>query len=98
ANSFFYPPDPRGPADEPTNRVVPSYRLRLMRDGIQDYALLDLLSAGKDDAGKSIDVDAARLAEAEAQFKKLWTNYSVQWYTSPATYRKGRELLHSAVR
>ena len=95
--SFFYPPDPRGPAPEPTDRVIPSYRLALIRDGIQLRALLEVLEAGRDDAGQSVRVDSEKLAQAKAHLQRLWAGNPVQWYLSYHAFRQARQLLCDAV-
>jgi hypothetical protein len=95
--SFFYPPDPRGPVDQPTDLIIPSYRLALIRDGITDYALLDIAESGKDDAGRTVKVDAAKLEQAREQFQKLWPQNPVQWYLSYDSYRTGQRLLQESI-
>ena len=95
--SFFYPPDPRGPVDEPVYKVIPSYRLALMRDGIQLRGLLEVLSRGIDDSGKKLKVNKRKLAEAEAELSRLWADNPVQWYLSYASYQRARDLLYEAV-
>jgi hypothetical protein len=91
--SFFYPPDPRGPASKPTDLVIPSFRLTLMRDGIQQRALLEVLQAGVDDAGQSLQVNANRLDEVQANLNTLWPDNPVQWYLSYAPYSKAKQQL-----
>lgn len=91
--SHFYPPDPRGPAPEPTNLIIPSYRLTLMRDGIQERALLEVLRAGRDDEGNVFDVDKQSLQQAEVHLKKLWPNNPVQWYLDYSDYHTARQML-----
>lgn len=83
--SYFYPPDPSGPADQPTDLVIPSYRLTLMRDGIQTYALLDTL---RERAGDE-NIDAI-----DATMKPLWADTPTQWYLSYQPYREGLRQLH----
>jgi hypothetical protein len=95
--SFFYPPDPRGPAQEPTLNVIPSYRLALIRDGIQSRALLEVLNAGKDDLGKSIKVNQAKLEHAKIQIEKLWAPNPVQWYISYGAYKEFQTLLFDSI-
>jgi hypothetical protein len=103
--SFFYPPDPRGPAPvepggEPpplVDLVIPSYRLALMRDGIQDRALLDALEKGEDDTGRTLGVDAAKLDRARRNLARLWAGNPVQWYLSYHSYRTARALLFDAI-
>jgi hypothetical protein len=94
--SFFYPPDPRGPASEPTDTIIPSYRLSLIRDGIRDYALLDVLNKGVDDAGNPVKPNAAKIAAAEAKLKTLWAGNTVQWYLSYENFREFSEALNEA--
>lgn len=91
--SFFYPPDARGPARAPTDLVIPSFRLTLMRDGIQQRALLEVLRAGQDDASQTLHVDATRLQEAEQLLDQLWPGNPVQWYLGYQPYRSARSLL-----
>ena len=95
--NFFYPPDPHGPLDKPTFQTVPSYRLALMRDGIQLHGLLEVLSRGIDDSGRKLKVNKKKLAEAEAELSRLWADNPVQWYLSYGSYRKAKELLYEAV-
>ena len=96
--SFFYPPDPRGMAAEPTFKIVPSYRLSLIRDGIQARALLEVLSAGKDDMNQILRVDQEKLNLAQAELNKMWADNPVQWYVSYGAYRKFSDLLFEAIR
>ena len=95
--SFFYPPDPRGIAEKPTVKVTPSYRLSLMRDGVQARALLEVLSDGKDDQGQDLSVNETKLNQAKAELEKLWTGNPVQWYISYGSYRKFSDLLFEAI-
>lgn len=94
--SFFYPPVPAGPSAEPIDRVIPSYRLALMRDGIQMRALLEVLEAGEDDLGRALDVDQAKVAAARKHLENLWANNPVQWYLNYYDYREAQRLLHEA--
>jgi hypothetical protein len=94
--SFFYPPDPRGPALEPTDLVIPSYRLPLMRDGNEIFALLEVLRSGVDDQGNNLKVDQAKLAKAEKIIEQLWPQNTVQWYLSYSDFRKAVELLYDS--
>jgi hypothetical protein len=95
--SFFYPPDPRGIADEPTLKVIPSYRLALIRDGIQLRALLEVLDAGIDDEGATIKVNKTKLDNAKCQIEKLWADNPVQWYISYDVYKNFSNLLFEAI-
>ncbi|HEX7009447.1 MAG TPA: hypothetical protein VF184_05665, partial [Phycisphaeraceae bacterium] len=97
AIAFFYPPDPRGKSPEPTDRIIPSYRLALMRDGIQMRALLEVLEAGRDDAGRSLAVDRDKLDHAREQLDRLFAPNPVQWYISHAALRQARVDLHGAI-
>ncbi len=83
--SFFYPPDPRGPAEEPTDLIIPSYRLTLMRDGIQYRALIETLRA---------NLDEEKLKTIESWLSSLWADNPVQWYLSYGPYRKARRQMH----
>jgi len=98
--SFFYPPDPRGPAPQRTDLVIPSYRLTLMRDGIRLRALLDVLAAGYDDAGEAVAVDRERLTEVERRLDALWAENPVQWRLNYHDFAAARrtllELAHEA--
>lgn len=94
--SFFYPPVPAGPSAEPVDRIIPSYRLALMRDGIQMRALLEVLEAGEDDAGRALDVDQTKVAAARKHLEKLWADNPVQWYLGYHDYREAQRLLHEA--
>ena len=83
---------------EPTDLIVPSYRLGLMRDGIELRALLEVLTHGQDDAGAMLDVDKEKLKQAEGELSRLFADNPVQWYLSYASLRKAREHLYDAVR
>ncbi len=91
--SFFYPPDPRGPASEPTDLVIPSYRLTLLRDGIQERALLSALQTGRDDVGSVLKANAQRLGRVEINLAALWSDNPVQWHLDYTHYREARRLL-----
>jgi len=99
--SFFYPPEPRGPAPIGPDgrappileRIIPSYRLILMRDGIQDRALLEALETGQDDLGVPIEVNAAKLGLVREHLARLWADNPVQWYLSYHSYRAARALM-----
>ena len=95
--SFFYPPDPRGLVSKPTDRIIPSYRLALMRDGIELKALLDVIEAGKDDDGQPLCIDHTKLDNAKALLQELWAPNPVQWYLSYHHYRRAREQLFGAM-
>ena len=97
ALAFFYPPDPRGIASHPTDRVIPSYRMILMREGIQLKALLDVLEAGWDDAGQRVVVNSQKLSEAKSHLRRFWTEHPVQWYVSRPLYHTVVESLYEAV-
>lgn len=97
AATLFYPPDPRGPAVSPTNLVVPSFRLALIRDGIQHRALLDVLRAGVDDAGRRFAINPDALAAIESDLRTLWADNPVQWYLSYPVFRDARRKLFDLV-
>lgn len=86
--SFFYPPDPRGPAEQPTDLVIPSYRLTLMRDGIQLHALIDVLRD---------KLDREEIDAIEVTVRPLWADNPTQWYLNYQLYREGRRQLYDAV-
>lgn len=96
--SFFYPPDPRGISPVFTEKIIPSYRLALMRDGIELRALIEVLEAEKDDAGNPVKVDRAKLDEAKAELDRLWYVEPVQWSVSYGGYRKVLDLLHESMK
>jgi len=85
--SFFYPPDPRGPAEKPTSLVIPSYRLALMRDGIQLHALLDVIERGTDDMNQTVTTDPRALETVKQHLATLWADNPVQWYLDYDTHR-----------
>lgn len=93
ALSFFYPPDPRGLANEPTDLVIPSYRLTLLREGIQLRALLEALAAARDDEGAALQVDFDRLRQVEQRLSLLNADNPVQWYLSYGAYQDARDAL-----
>ena len=95
--SFFYPPDPRGIADDPTYKIIPSYRLALMRDGIQLHGLFEVLSKGVDDKGRVLKINKEMLVKAEQELARLWTDNTVQWYVSYESYRLAKRLLYDAL-
>jgi hypothetical protein len=95
--SFFYPPDPAGIPAEFTDKIVPSYRLDLMREGIELRAFLEVLEKGVDDNGEPVAVDPIRLAEARKELNRLWYDNPVQWQVSYGGYRRARELLNEAL-
>lgn len=95
--SFFYPPNPAGPSQTADGTIIPSLRLAMMRDGIEDIALLKVLRQGVDDTGSALTVDSDELAEAERSLNKLWGEQNVQWYLSYAAYRAfGKHLAAAA--
>lgn len=91
--SFFYPPDPRGPTQEPTNKVIPSYRLALLREGIQDRAVLEILKKGEDDAGRKLNVSKKEVEKLRQELARLWIN-PVQWYVSRPLYNQWKKDLY----
>lgn len=94
AIGLFYPPDPRGPAAEHTDLIIPSYRLDLLRDGIQHRALLEALQAGRDDSGAAITVDKNKLAQIQQRLNALWASNTSQWYLSYRDYIEARRQLY----
>jgi len=95
--SFFYPPDPHGPVVQPTDKIIPSYRLYLMRDGIEEFALFEVLEQGRDDAGDAVNVDQDELSAARKKLEKLWIN-PTQWYISYDAYYKAKRSLYNAMK
>jgi hypothetical protein len=94
--TFFYPPDPRGPAKEPTPKLTPSYRLALLRDGLQNNALWCIVQAGVDDAGKPVRVPETVRRALQAQLAATFIN-PVQWRVSRPHHRAWREALYQSL-
>ena len=95
--SFFYPPNPSGVPNAPTDQIVPSYRLSLMRDGIQALALLKVMQRGIDDNGNKFFVNASLLKEAEDGFAAMCAQNPVQWYPSIPAYQTAVRSLYRAL-
>jgi hypothetical protein len=91
--SFYYPPDPRGLPEKPIDQIIPSFRLTLMRDGIELRALLDVLENSHDDAGMSLTVDKEGIDAVNQGFADLCGPNPVQWYLSYNDYREARQRL-----
>jgi|GEM_PF-4105193 len=91
--SYYYPPDPRGVSPVPTDRIIRSYRLAQMREGMQLRAIHDVLARGRDDAGKALSVDRVTLGKLDEAWERLWTDNPVQWRLSYHDYRAARDLL-----
>ena len=68
-----------------------------MRDGIEDFTLLEILSAGKDDAGNRLKVNRQKLEQIEKELKRMWADNPVQWYISYGSYRKAKQLMYEAL-
>jgi len=94
--SFFYPPDPRGPAKEPTPKLTPSYRLALLRDGLQDNALWRIVQAGVDDVGKPVRVPETVRRSLQSQLDATFIN-PVQWRVSRPHHQTWRDALYRSV-
>ncbi|MBI5396841.1 MAG: DUF4091 domain-containing protein [Verrucomicrobia bacterium] len=94
--SFFYPPDPRGPAKEPTLKITPSYRWALLRDGLQDNALWEIAKAGVDDAGKPVRVPETVRCSLQSQLDATFIN-PVQWRVSRPHHHAWRDALYRSV-
>jgi hypothetical protein len=94
--SFFYPPDPRGPAKEPSPKLTPSYRLALLRDGLQDNALWRIVQAGSDDAGQNVRVEPSLRDQLAEQLNATFIN-PVQWRVSRPHYHAWRQRLYEVV-
>jgi len=58
---FFYPPKDNtiafNPCDPSSNRLVPSIRLELLREGLEDFAYFWLLNSGGPQIGAENQVD-----------------------------------------
>ncbi len=96
--SFFYPPDPKGVPDAPTEKVIPSYRLYLMRDGLQNVAWQKVLDRGVDDGGQELTVDREAYDGAVQKLNLLWTTNPVQWYLGYAAYDSAMELMRGSLK
>ena len=94
--AFFYPPDPRGSAKEPTPKLTPSYRLALLRDGLQDNALWRIVQAGVDDAGKPVRVPETVRRALQSQLDATFIN-PVQWRVSRPHHHAWRDALYGSV-
>jgi hypothetical protein len=91
--SFYYPPDPRGLPEKPTDQIIPSFRLTLMRDGIELRALLDVLQKGRDDAGKVLPDNEEGVSAVNQSFADMCGPNTVQWYLSYHDYQEARQKL-----
>lgn len=94
--SFFYPPDPRGMSTEPTLKLTPSHRLALLRDGLQDNALMEIIKCGKDDAGKPIAVPTTMIDQLQSQLDETFIN-PTQWRVSRPHHEAWRRGVCSAI-
>ncbi|MCX6910019.1 MAG: hypothetical protein NTY01_18525 [Verrucomicrobia bacterium] len=94
--AFFYPPDPRGPAKEPTPKLTPSYRLVLLRDGLQDNALWRIVQASVDDAGKPVRVPETVHRTLQSQLDATFIN-PVQWRVSRPHHQAWRDALYGSL-
>jgi hypothetical protein len=94
--SFFYPPDPRGPAQEPAPKLTPSYRLALLRDGLQDNALWRIVQAAVDDAGKPVRVPETVRRRLQSQLDTTFIN-PVQWRVSRPHHQAWRDALYGSL-
>ncbi|MBI5685294.1 MAG: DUF4091 domain-containing protein [Verrucomicrobia bacterium] len=94
--AFFYPPDPRGAAKEPTPKLTPSYRLALLRDGLQDNALWRIAQAGVDDASQPARIPDAVRRALQSQLDATFIN-PVQWRVSRPHHHAWREALYGSV-
>ncbi|QRN83198.1 DUF4091 domain-containing protein [Chloroflexota bacterium] len=78
---LFYPPndDTLGynPCDPRSNRLIPSIRLELLRDGLEDYAYLRLLNgtASAVEQSNPSDTLAAQILSSRALYQHLPTKY-----------------------
>jgi len=76
---FFYPPKDDTiafePCNPPSNRMVPSIRLELLREGLEDYAYLWLLNNGKPTIGKENqgDVLLQEIVSSRTAFSRVPT-------------------------
>ena len=95
--SFFYPPDPNGVPASPTEKVIPSYRLYLMRDGLQDVAWQKVLARGVDDAGQKLAVNEPAYQRALQRLKLLWADNPVQWYLGYDAHASGMDEMKKSL-
>ena len=100
--AYFYPPNPKG-SELPKRdfSIVPSLRMVLTRDGIEDYeyavTLEKLLATRKaSDAGVAEGKEA--LAKMRRQFRSpvTWTLGEVHWQQTRCSAARAIELLNSA--
>jgi hypothetical protein len=72
---FFYPPKDStlgfNPCVPESNRLVPSIRLELLREGLEDYAYISLLNGGHTQVGEIASVDS--LVSALIQSRTLYS-------------------------
>jgi hypothetical protein len=83
--AYFYPPSPKGTElPEKDLSIVPSLRLVLTRDGIEDFeyaVLLEKLLVDRDPAAPGVAAGKAALAMMRRQFRSpvSWTLSEVHW-------------------
>ena len=96
ALAYFYPPDPRGiDLDTKTLRVVPSLRLVLFRDGVEDYeyaTLLERLLA----SARSRDAKVKRAEAALSRYRRQFVS-PVTWASGEAYWNDVRSAMAEAI-
>ncbi len=83
-------------AKEPTPKLMPSYRLALLRDGLQDNALWRFVQAGVDDAGRAVRVPETVRRALQSHLDATFIN-PVQWRVSRPHHQAWRQELYEAV-
>ena len=94
--AYFYPPDPRGTElPEKNTEIVPSLRLLLLRDGIEDFEYATLLTWMLE----SPAIPAAARDEGEAALGMFRRQFAtpVSWTLSEAHWARVREAMGEAI-
>lgn len=88
--ALLYPGMPFGVNDRP----VPSIRLKRLRAGLQDFALLRLMErSGKQLLAQTIAQRVIRYAFTDACEDNLLTTQEAGWPTDPTVFSRAREML-----
>jgi hypothetical protein len=100
--AYFYPPSPLGAELPQTNlSIVPSLRMLLTRDGIEDYEyaiILEKLLAENDASSPGVEEGKAALARMRRQFRTpvAWSVSEVHWQQARACAARAIEQLQRA--
>ncbi len=94
--AYFYPPNPKGTdLPEKDTTIVPSLRMVLTRDGIEDYeyaVILERLLGEAKRAGRQTDRAEAALSKMRRQFRT-----PVSWTLSEAHWEEARAAAAEAI-